>query len=75
MNYIEARKAIHGGRAKAHALWMLLVDKNERDGYGLKPDVWEGPGEYQRVTLEGSDDLGVLVCVNNGSFPCAKVLA
>ena len=47
-----------------HPLWVLLADEHERDGYALKPAPWEGPGEYQRVTYEGGDSLGVLVKVS-----------
>jgi hypothetical protein len=41
------------------ALWLLLSDEHERDGYALKPAKWEGPGEYQQFSLPGND-IGVL---------------
>ena len=47
--YEEAARAIAEGRAEGHALWVLLSDEHERDGYWLKPMPWEGPGEYQSV--------------------------
>ena len=45
-----------------HTLWVLLQSKQDRDGYALKPDPWEGPGEYQQVTY--SDGRDVLVKVS-----------
>lgn len=53
------------GEPIRHPLWVLLSDEHERDGYALKPDPWEGPGEYQRVTYPGGDSLGVLVKVSS----------
>jgi hypothetical protein len=47
-----------------HALWILLASEHDRDGYALRPRVWEGPGEYQRVSeTDKPDDLGYLVKV------------
>lgn len=51
--YQEARKAIEEGRATPHALWVLLSNESDRDGYALKPRPWEGPGEYQHVKFLG----------------------
>jgi hypothetical protein len=38
--YREAQEAIHAGRAMGHALWVLISDERERDGYALRPSVW-----------------------------------
>ena len=65
MNFDEALNEVRAGRAKAHSLWILLSDERERDGYALKPETWEGPGEYQRVSRNG-DSLGVLVRIPTG---------
>jgi hypothetical protein len=35
-----------------HALWVIVTDQHQRDGYWLMPLQWEGPGEYQHVTLD-----------------------
>ena len=51
IGFDEARKAIFAGMAKAHALWVLLRDEHQRDGYALKPMPWEGSGEYQHVSF------------------------
>jgi hypothetical protein len=57
--YEHAQTEIAAGRAKAHSLWVLLRTAEERDGYALKPNPWEGPGEYQQVSF--GDGLGVFV--------------
>lgn len=58
MDYCEAKREIEAGRATAHALWMLLRDRSDRDGYALRPALWAGPGEYQRVShVDGRDVL------------------
>ncbi|TGR81218.1 hypothetical protein EN866_35435 [Mesorhizobium sp. M2D.F.Ca.ET.223.01.1.1] len=48
----EARKAIFAGKAKSHALWAILTDEHQRDGYALRPMPWEGSGEYQWVSFD-----------------------
>lgn len=50
--HTEAMVAIRAGTAKAKALWVLLSDEHERDGYALRPLRWEGPGEYQHVEFD-----------------------
>lgn len=62
MNYETAKKEIAAGKLQSHALWILLAKESDRDGYGLKPATWEGPGEYQRMS-QGDHDLGFLVKV------------
>jgi hypothetical protein len=49
--YDEAATAIAKGEAEGHALWVLLSDEHQRDGYWLKPMPWEGPGQYQHVSF------------------------
>lgn len=67
----QAAKAIAEGQAQAHALWVLLSDPSQRDGYWLKPLVWEGPGEYQRVSF--TDGRNGFVRVRDGrSLPISK---
>lgn len=56
-----AQDAIKAGQASAHALWMLLSDEKERDEFGLKPAVWDGAGEYQRVVYSNGADVLVRV--------------
>lgn len=55
----KAAADIKAGRARGHALWILLGAESDRDGYALKPSPWEGPGSYQHVSV--GDDLGYLV--------------
>lgn len=70
--YEEARAAIEAGKARAHALWMLLMREDQRDGFALKPMRWEGPGEYQRVEFIDSGD-SVLVKLPYGvSLPMPR---
>lgn len=47
--YDAAKAAIAAGTAEARALWVLLTEEDEREGYWLKPMPWEGSGEYQAV--------------------------
>lgn len=64
--------AIERGEACACSLWLMLCDESERDGYALKPQPWEGRGQYQRV--EYTDGRSVLVRLpDDGPFslPCA----
>lgn len=53
IGYQEARKAIMERRAVPHALWILLSNESDRDGYALKPNPWEGSGEYQHIEIDG----------------------
>lgn len=46
----EAVQAIIAGKAEPNALWVLLSEEHSRDGFWLKPLLWEGPGEYQHVS-------------------------
>lgn len=55
--YDEAIRAITEGRAEPRALWVLVKDERTRDGYALKPDPWEGSGEYQHVEIDGRSRL------------------
>jgi hypothetical protein len=43
--------------------WFALRAESDRDGYNLKPLLWEGPGEYQRYAIW--DETGVLVKVDS----------
>lgn len=52
----EVNQAIELGNAKAQALWVILTDERERDGFALKPFKWEGPGTYQRVIFRDGRD-------------------
>jgi len=47
--FTAASEAIRSGKAKANALWVLLSDEHQRDGYAIRPSPWEGAGEYQHV--------------------------
>lgn len=72
VGFDEARAAIHAGTAMAHALWCLISDEHDRDGYALKPSPWEGSGEYQRVHY--SDGRDVLVRIpDDRSLPTNEV--
>lgn len=59
LTFENACAEIAAGRAKPHSLWVLLSKETDRDGYGLRPEVWEGPGEYQRLTHEDGRDVFV----------------
>lgn len=67
--YNEALKAIEEGRATGHALWVLIGKKSDRDGYALKPSPWEGPGSYQRVTIDGNPYRLVRIPSGSRSLP------
>jgi hypothetical protein len=62
--YEEAAKAILDGKAIPHALWILVDGEHARDGYALKPNPWEGPGEYQHIEFDG--EYGRLVRIPLG---------
>lgn len=63
-----AAAEIKAGRAIAHELWAILTNPGDRDGFGLRPEVWEGPGQYQHVSRVG-ETLGVFVyCPKGESF-------
>ncbi|MCA0276311.1 MAG: hypothetical protein LCH86_09920 [Proteobacteria bacterium] len=64
IGFNEAKRAIATGRARARALWVILTDEHQRDGYALKPSPWEGPGEYQNVSF--GDGPGSLVRLPGG---------
>lgn len=51
VGHAEAAQAIGRGEAHAHSLWCILSRPDERDGFMLKPSMWEGPGQYQNVHL------------------------
>jgi hypothetical protein len=57
IGYDAASEAILEGRARPHALWLLLGDESDRNGYGLKPCPWEGAGEYQCVSFADGRSL------------------
>ena len=67
LTYATAKAEIQAGRAEAHALWMLLLYPTDRDGYALKPEVWEGRGQYQHVTHQ--DGRSVLVHLPHDERP------
>lgn len=71
--YEHAKHEILAGRAEARALWVIVVDEHQRDGYYLKPTPWEGPGEYQHVQFQ--DGSGTLVKINDKSLPRPKRVA
>jgi len=54
--YDRTAIAIAKGEAHGHALWVLLFDEHDRNGYALKPIVWEGAGEYQHVSFTDGRD-------------------
>jgi hypothetical protein len=66
--YAEAAKEVFGGRAKAHALWVLLSKESDRDGYALRPMPWEGSGEYQHFSFADGRDGFVKVPDGNWSL-------
>ncbi len=70
----DARRDIAAGRARAHALWVLLSREDERDGYWLKPMPWEGPGEYQHVSYADGRE-GFVRLPDWQSLPVAKPAA
>jgi len=72
--YHQAAKAIAAGEAEAYALWVLLSDEHQRDGYGLKPMPWEGPGEYQHVKYGDGRD-GFVRIPGCKSLPCTNRFA
>lgn len=47
--WLNACQEIADGKAVASALWTLLSKESDRAGYALRPDPWEGPGEYQHL--------------------------
>lgn len=59
--YDEAAQSIRAGKAQAFALWVLLTNESERDGFHLKPMPWEGPGEYQHVKYDDGRDGFVML--------------
>lgn len=61
MNYQEAKSEILAGKAVAHPLWVLLSHEKEREEFALKPAMWEGSGEYQRVVHADTRDVLVKV--------------
>jgi len=65
MNYQTAQLEILAGNLRPHSLWMILTSETERDAYALKPQTWEGKGEYQHVSKVG-ESLGFLVKVPFG---------
>jgi hypothetical protein len=67
--YDAATRAIRDGKAKAHALWVLLSAESDRDGYALKPIPWEGSGEYQRVTYDDGRDGFVRIPEGRQALP------
>ncbi|WP_320196262.1 hypothetical protein RMR10_004450 [Agrobacterium rosae] len=66
----ETREAIARGDAQAHALWVLLSNETDRDGFWLKPLEWEGSGEYQRVSFR--DGRNGFVKTGEQGFKIAK---
>jgi hypothetical protein len=68
---ITTREAIAHGQAEGYALWVLLKQESDRDGFWLKPLVWEGPGEYQHVAFLDSGKHG-FVKITDKSLPCTN---
>lgn len=66
IGYDRAQAAIAAGEATGHALWILLSAETDRDGYALKPDPWEGPGEYQHVSFAPDRQAPALVRIPAG---------
>lgn len=73
--YATALEAIHGGRAEAFALWALISDEHQRDGYALRPIPWEGPGEYQHVRYADGRDGFVRLNESGVSLPTRACLS
>lgn len=65
----EAAKAILGGRATPHALCAIISTEGQRDGYALRPLIWEGPGTYQHVSYEDGRSGFVRLPDSAGSLP------
>lgn len=65
---------IRAGRARARALWIILKHESDRDAFALKPDPWEGPGEYQMVEYDGKR-FGVLVKLPDDGHASLDTLA
>lgn len=65
--YDEAKAAIWAGAAKPKALWVQVGRQDQRDGYALRPNPWEGPGEYQHVAFD--DDYCRLIRLPDGARP------
>jgi hypothetical protein len=61
VNTEGAIQAIKAGKAHGHALWQIILDASERDAYALKPEVWEGVGEYQWVHFADGTNIYVKV--------------
>ncbi len=70
--HAEALREIQAGRAEAFALWVLLSQESERDGYALKPMPWEGPGEYQHVKFNDGREGFVRVPFNRSHLPTSS---
>jgi hypothetical protein len=70
--YEDAKLAIANGTAEAFALWVLLADEHDRDGYALKPMPWEGSGEYQHITFVDGRDGFVKIPLGQRSLPVPK---
>ena len=71
MNEKEAAREIEAGRAHGHALWCVLRSPEQRDGYALRPAVWEGSGEYQRVHHRDGRDVYVRIAEGT-AFPISE---
>jgi hypothetical protein len=67
--YETAQEAIAKGEATGHALWTLLSNESDRDGYALKPMPWEGSGEYQHVSFADGRDGFVRIPCGKRSLP------
>jgi len=65
--YDEAKAAILAGTAKPHALWVLVARPDQRDGFALRPNPWEGSGEYQHVAFD--DNEWRLIRLPDGARP------
>ncbi|HEU5019650.1 MAG TPA: hypothetical protein VFT69_16955 [Pseudolabrys sp.] len=66
VGYRAAKEAIASRTAEAFALWVLLSDESQRDGYALRPMPWEGSGEYQHVRYADGRNGFVRIPIGEG---------
>lgn len=55
------------GNYTPHSLWHIITTPNQRDGYALGLLSFDGPGEYQRIEVNGVDYF-----VNSNTFDQAR---
>ena len=63
----QAMKAIESGEAHGHASWLILTDLRQREHFALRPETWEGSGQYQAVHF--SDRRKMILVKTPEKFP------